>query len=188
MQSDIGVRMAFGFECVRDRNAIDDNGVAGDQTMHIKTHAGTDIAVIMAQKARGAVKIVGIGDFHIVRVRRYDGNVDAGFFCDGGIVRQLCAGCSPVRDKDIVEVKGLRRMRLPQIGAIDRRGDGDAVGALERIDQRLGRYRAFGGVERLAHIGNRRGVDQGTGGVMDHHHVGPGFGQPFKTEMHAFLT
>ena len=125
----------------------------------------------MAQQTRGAVEIVGIGDFHIVRIGRNEGYVYARFFRNGGIIRQSVARRRAMRGKNIVEMKSLRRMRLPQIRAVYRGDNRCVIAALQRIDQWLGRNRAFGIVQSAAHIGDCRDVDQRPRGVVDHDEI-----------------
>ena len=91
MKPYVGVGMAQALEIVRNRHAAQDDFIAGHQLVHVRAHAGADVAVVLADGARGAAEVFGVRDFHVVRVRRNEGYGNTIFFKNGSVVRQLRA-------------------------------------------------------------------------------------------------
>ena len=143
--ADVGVRVALEPMRVRNLHPAQPNVIAGREGVHVEAAARSASRAGRAgsEKALGERDILGRRQLHVAARACHELDGKPGPLGKPGIVgeaRLALLGGAAVGGEDRREVEGLRRLRAPQVGAVDGFGD-RAVGrgALQRIGDRLGR-------------------------------------------------
>src|SRR5262249_6427557 len=107
--------------------------VAGAEGVDVEALSGPHIAEACGQKLLGAQKVRARGHLEIPFAAGDEADGKAGALGHGGVVRKLAPARGAVCGKDGTEAKALRRLRSPEMVAIDSFENASALAAFHRV-------------------------------------------------------
>ena len=183
----IGVGMTDQRARVRNLHAAEPEMVAGAECVHVESLTGADVAQRGAKASFRVAQIVLGRHLEIILAAGHEADRDAGVLGDRGIVGQIEPPGRAMRLEYRGIMEALRRLRAPEVGAVDRPGDRAVGGTLHRVAQRQSRNRTRRMVERAQHAVDDRGVNQRSRRIVDQHAARRQLRQALEAEPHRFL-
>ena len=155
--------------------------------MDVEALAGADVGRLRRQHALGLVQVVRRRHFEVRLVAGDEANGKPGALGDRGVVGEVAAGGGAMGVEDLPVMKSLRRLRAPELGAVEGLDDAALGAALHRVLERQRRNGARRLGQRLEHAVDGGAVEKRPRPVMDQHALGRQPGEALEAEPHRIL-
>src|SRR5215468_2067168 len=107
--------------------------VAGAERMHVKTLAGPDVAEPGEHHRLGPGEIVGCRYLEVAFAAHDQAHGETRALGNRGIVGEIEPPCRAMRRENLAEPESLRRLRTPELAAVDGLDDEGVAPALDRV-------------------------------------------------------
>src|SRR5262249_15787776 len=135
--------------------------------MDVETLAGPNVAEPGQHHCLGPGEIVGCRYLEVAFAAHDQAHGEPRALRDSGIVGEIEPARRAMSCEDLAEPESLRRLRAPELAAVDGLDDVGVAPALDRVGDAQRGNGAGGSFECVEHAINERGVDERAGAIVN---------------------